>query len=746
MKKTILFLALFFCSVIGNAQTINTVAGNGTSGFSGDGGAATSAQLHSPTGIAFDATGNMYIADAFNHRIRKVNSSGIITTIAGTGVAGFSGNGGPATSAKLNGPTALAFDASGNLYIVDDGNECIRMVNSSGTISTFAGIGTVPGYSGDGGAATSATLWAPKSIAIDVNNNVYIADNANDRIRKVNTSGIISTVAGNGTNGFGGDGGLATSANLNAPHGICVDALGNIYIFDSGNNRIRKVNSSGIISTFAGNGVAGYSGDGGLATSAQLNSGYIPSLLASNLSMDLSGNLYIPDIVNYRIRVVNTSGIISTIAGTGTTGYSGDGGPATSAKITNAEGVAVDGCGNLYIADYSNCRIRKVDMPCPVNAGPNTNDYNSSGNFLICMGTQIGTTPIMGGLTYSWTPNTALSCTNCAQPVATNTATQVYTLTVNGTCCTATTSTVQVTTLTATPLTASITAVNTVPGADITAVGTYTANTTPTNYYWSLQECDAAGNNISGGYSYNSGTIYGIPSGTYTFTGTNSWPCDRYYWLSFYPQNNCVGQLVSTMIHVQLVANAGPNKTNQQDFCGNWTPGVTLGTTGISGASYTWNTGTNLSPTNQYSTTCTYSTPSASATIVYTLTVSKSGCTSKTSTVSVTAVKNTCSGCCRIRNNESINETHTLGEININEMQYDFSIFPNPSNKNIIITIPEFVNYLQITDMYGRILFETKDILDNELSIDISKYGRGFYFVISKMNEHIEKRKLLVTD
>ena len=326
---------------------IDTVAGNGTHGYSGDEGLATSALLHYPRAVAIDAAGNVYIAD--DQRIRKVTATGIITTVAGKGTPGYSGDGGPATLAQLKYPAGVAVDAAGNLYIADSSNSSVRKV-TAGIISTVAGNGTA-GYSGDGGPAASAQLNYPQGLALDTAGNLYIADGYNNRIRKVTTDGIIFTIAGGGTGGSG-DGGPAISAFIPDPHGIAIDAAGALYITDWSNSRIRKVTTDGVIDTVAGNGSFGYSGDDGPATSAQLGSPF-------GLAVDAIGNLYIADTNNSRIRKV-TDGVIRTVAGNRTYGYAGDAGPATLAQLSAPFGLAVDAAGNLFVADTNNSRIRKV--------------------------------------------------------------------------------------------------------------------------------------------------------------------------------------------------------------------------------------------------------------------------------------------------------------------------------------------------------------------------------------------------
>jgi sugar lactone lactonase YvrE len=335
-----------------SAGIITTFAGNGTFGYGGDGGPATSAELDDePNGVALDSSGNFYIADPGSLRIRKV-SAGIITTVAGGGVNHDSlGDGGPATSAELDGPQGLAVDSGGNIYIADTNDNVIRKV-SGGIITTVAGNGTA-GYSGDGDAATGAELNYPWGVALDSDGNIYIADSGNDVIRKV-SGGIITTVAGNGKAGYSGDGGPATGAQLGFPTAVAVDSSGDIYIADTWNHRVRKV-SGGIITTVAGDGTPSYGGDGGAATSAQLNQ-------PIGVTVDAGGNLYIGDSWNNRVRKVS-GGIITTIAGNGYNGYNGDGGPAASAELYSPRGVAVDSDGNVYIADLGNSRIRQLVPP-----------------------------------------------------------------------------------------------------------------------------------------------------------------------------------------------------------------------------------------------------------------------------------------------------------------------------------------------------------------------------------------------
>jgi hypothetical protein len=334
------------------SQIINTTAGNGVQGYSGNGGAATAAEINQAWDVCFDAAGNFCISDFGNNVVRSINTSGIINTIAGNGSAGFFGDSGPATAAELTQAASVAFDGAGNYYIADWGNNRIRKVNSSGTISTFAGTGT-GNFSGDGGPATAADINNPVGLVFDISGNLYIDDQNNQRIRIINTSGIINTFAGNGVGSFSGDGGPATAAELNEPIAIAIDLSGNIFIADFGNNRIRLVNTSGTVSTLAGNGGAGFMGDGGPATAAEL---YLPQ----GVAVSAIGEVFISDNDNNRIRIINTSGVINTIAGNGTASYFGDGGPATAAEIYSPSGITTDNSGNVYFVDRSNNRVREI--------------------------------------------------------------------------------------------------------------------------------------------------------------------------------------------------------------------------------------------------------------------------------------------------------------------------------------------------------------------------------------------------
>jgi hypothetical protein len=390
-----LIVLLIFLPLLSNAQLITTIAGTGTAGYNGDGIAATSAQLYAPQGLAVDAYGNIYIGDMINSRIRKIDIlTGLISTIAGTGVFGYNGDGIAATSAQITYASALAFDANGDLYFTDRSNNRVRKIFMvTGIISTVAGTGPA-GYNGDGIPATGAQLNNPNDVAFDVNGNMLIADWINHRVRKVDkVTGIISTITGTGTGGYNGDAIAATSAQINGPCGIIFDIYGNIYFAEFGGHRVRKITiGTGLISTIAGTGTGSYNGDGIAATTAQL---YGPAYIR----FDCSGNLFIGDGINHRVRKVDkNSGLISTIAGTGTAGYNGDGIAGTTAQLSAPYQVYFDKVNcNMYIGDYFNNRIRKITggfTGCPTPVAP--------GNLVSCQ--DLPTITINGSNFNAWVP------------------------------------------------------------------------------------------------------------------------------------------------------------------------------------------------------------------------------------------------------------------------------------------------------------------------------------------------------
>jgi len=336
-------------------------------GFNGDGPAAIFAQLRFPSDVAVDAAGNLYVADSFNNRVRKLTPSGAVSTIAGDGSYDFGGDGGPATLAKLRSPSSAVADGTGNLFIADSVNARVRKVTPAGVITTIAGTGQA-GFSGDGGPAVAAQLFSPGALAIDGNGNLYIVD-AN-RIRMVSATGVISTLAGDGFSGFAGDGGPATVARLQNPSGVAVNASGDVFIADTDNNRIRKVNSAGTISTIAGTGLMDFGGDDDPATTADLNH-------PRDVAVDTGGNLFISDYGNFRIRMVNPAGIITTVAGNGNWQFAGDGGPGHLAQLA-PRGIGIDGGGNLIVVD--NNRVRRILFTTPNNLPAITAISPFSGN------------------------------------------------------------------------------------------------------------------------------------------------------------------------------------------------------------------------------------------------------------------------------------------------------------------------------------------------------------------------------
>jgi len=369
--------------------TVSTFAGNGVFSRSGDGNAAAAAQLNTPLGVAVGTSigsgiaPTFYIADTANNVVRIV-ANGLISNVAGTGTAGSSGD-------QLNGPQGLAVDSAGSLYIADTQNNRVRKV-SGGAISTVAGSGTA-GFGGDGGAATSAQLNAPFGVAVDAAGNLYIAEFSNNRVRKVSTNGNIGTLAGNGVSGFSGDGLQATSAQLNGPQGVAVDSAGNVYIADTANNRVRKVAANGVITTVAGNGAAGFSGDGNSAVNAQVGN---PTAVAT----DSVGNVYIAD-GSARVRKLFLSGLITTIAGTGTRGYSGDGGSAPNARLNGPSSLAVNAAGSIWVADTLNNAVRLLQftgggttVSAVTNGASNLNGPVAPGEVVVIYGSGLGPSPL----------------------------------------------------------------------------------------------------------------------------------------------------------------------------------------------------------------------------------------------------------------------------------------------------------------------------------------------------------------
>jgi uncharacterized protein (TIGR03437 family) len=348
------FLCLLAPLGFGQSFTITTIAGNGVQGFSGDNGPAVKAAMYPAAGLTVDNNGNVYFSDTGNARIRKIAVDGTITTVAGNGGFGYSGDGGPATSASLNNPRAVAVDAAGNLFIGDSLNYVIRKVDTTGIITTIAGNGNL-GFSGDGMAASAAQISSVGGLAFDPAGNLFFADTFNRRIRKIAVDGTISTVAGTGVAGFSGDGGPALNATMYQPNSVALDTAGNIYVADSLNHAIRKISTAGIMSTLIGKGfgIFGFSGDGGPAVNGMLQD-------PQGAIADQAGNVYITDEDNNRIRVIAPTGIITTITGDGTKNFAGDGGPSLNAEIFLPEGIALGPNGTIYFVDSGNKRIRAL--------------------------------------------------------------------------------------------------------------------------------------------------------------------------------------------------------------------------------------------------------------------------------------------------------------------------------------------------------------------------------------------------
>jgi len=419
--RALLALLSFFPILVPRAQTITTIAGTPTVyGFGGAGGPATSAKMTLTYSVVVDNAGNVYNTDEFNGAIWKTNTAGVISLYAGTGVTGYSGDGGQATAAQLYRPMSLSLDNAGNLYVLDQDFACVRKVDVSGIITTIIPTASINGQppTGDGGPLSAATFTTINNFVPDNAGNFYISDANGCRVRKVNASGIITTIAGTGVAGFSGDGGPATSAQLTSPYAVSFDQAGNIYIADAGNSRIRKIDAAGIITTVAGNGTQGSSGDGGPALDAELNT-------TLKVVLDNNGNMYLDDAGNYRVRKIDATGIISAYAGTGVYGYSGDGGPATAAEMTSVSGIALDNGGNLYIADERNYVIRKV-----INCLSPQISQQPTGNTICAGGNASFTLTATGSTAYQWQANTGTGWNNLTDGgVYTGTTTNTLTIT-----------------------------------------------------------------------------------------------------------------------------------------------------------------------------------------------------------------------------------------------------------------------------------------------------------------------------
>ena len=376
VDRQFIIVCILLLSILGGAigspaqtPTIITCAGTGVDGNTGNGSLATAAKLSAPVCVTTDAAGNLYIADADANVVRKVNSAGIITTIAGNDTAGYSGDSSLAIHAMLSAPLGIAIDKAGNLYIADNSNNVIRKVDAAGVITTVAGTG-VAGYGGDNGPATAAQLHGPNGLATDTSGNLYIADRQNYIIRKIDNAGIITTIAGTqGVWGYTGNGGLATSAKIGDVFGIKTDHSGNLFIAESYTQHIiRKINAAGVITLVAGDDSSSYSGDGMPAINTYISG-------PADIAVDDSGNIYFSEENDNVIRKINTTGILSTAAGNYTTGYGGDNGDPTMAKLNQPAGIAIDNAGNLYIADQGNHRVRKIYTS---SLGVATSNFESS--------------------------------------------------------------------------------------------------------------------------------------------------------------------------------------------------------------------------------------------------------------------------------------------------------------------------------------------------------------------------------
>ena len=319
---------------------VSTLAGSGTAG-SADG-TGSAAQLNNPAGVAIDSSGTVYVADWGDYRIRKITSAGVVTTLAGSGTVGFAD--GTGSAAQFNNPVSVAVDSSGTVYVGDYYNNRVRKITSAGVVTTLAGSGVAGSADGTGSAAQ---FNYPYGVAVDSSGTVYVADSFGNRIRKITSAGVVTTLAGSGTAGFAD--GTGSAAQFNYPNGVAVDSSGTVYVADAGNNRIRKITPSGVVTTLAGSGVAGFAD--GTGTAAQFDG-------SRGVAVDSSGTVYVSDLNNQRIRKITPSGVVTTLAGSGTTGFAD--GTGSTAQFNSPNGVAVDSSGTVYVADYGNNRVRVI--------------------------------------------------------------------------------------------------------------------------------------------------------------------------------------------------------------------------------------------------------------------------------------------------------------------------------------------------------------------------------------------------
>jgi len=671
MKKTLLTLGVAF-GLTTNAKIITTIAGNGTGAYAGDGAQATAAELNAPLGAVLDGAGNLYIADTQNNCVRMVNTLGIITTIAGNGTGGYSGDGSAATAAELGYPAAVALDAAGNIYIADAGNNRIRKVSTIGVITTIAGTG-VAFYSGDGGQATAARLNYPMGVTLDTYGNLYIADLSNNVIRKVNTSGIINTIVGTGIAGYSGDGGQATAAELNQPYGVALDAVGNLYIPDYNNNVIRMINTSGIITTIAGNGSFGFSGDGGQATAAELNS-------PKGVTFDAVGNLYIADFYNSRVRKITTTGIISTVAGNGTAGFSGDGGNATSAEIEFPYGVALDAAGSLYIADGSNNRIRKVT--CSV---PTLSVTASAGT--VCAG-QAATLTASGASTYLWNIS-ATSHTIVVTPTATTTYTVTGTM---GVCMS-----IQTITVNANPL--PTVTVNS-PTICVGATTTLTASGNAVTYSWSTSTTTTI-------------TVTPTVTTTYILTGIGG--------------NSCTNTATSTVTVNPTNFGVAFTATQQLLTAPPFIAQFTNSTPSPANYTFTWLFGDSTNQqTNNATVFHTYS-YNGNYNVTLVATSNTTGCTDTLYQGGYIF----CSG------------GTSAGIKQVTGANNQVTVYPNPTNGNFIIeTTSAGKQTMQVFDLNGKVVLS--QTINGKAAIDASSLNEGVYSISIISSEGVTNRKLVI--